>query len=143
VSWIWSRISLDLALFWLDERKSFASSRYDFQPRSQIGFRVVAKSAGSKNLILHQWMPYSMDRSFKITVFSTEKGSRTLFKFRPIQITHGISKSLSRPFNTVPLKSYYVSPRTPYVMLHTICMPQIFQILHIIILNDGLGRVTA
>jgi hypothetical protein len=51
----------------------------DFQPWSQIGIRVVAKSAGSKNLILHLWMRYSKGRSFKTAYFvNGKKGSRTL-----------------------------------------------------------------
>jgi hypothetical protein len=29
-----------------------------FQPRSQIGIRVVAKSAGAEYEILHLWLPY-------------------------------------------------------------------------------------
>jgi hypothetical protein len=51
VLWIWIWIILDHDLFWLDLDlwKRCGSTWCDFQPRSQIGIRVVAKCEGSEN----------------------------------------------------------------------------------------------
>jgi hypothetical protein len=56
--------------------KSYDSSWWEFQPSSPIGIRVVAKSAGSKYLILHLWMPYFIGRSLEKGDFYMEKRLR-------------------------------------------------------------------
>jgi hypothetical protein len=45
-----------------------------FQRWSQIGIRVVVKSAGFDNLILHLWVAYSNGSNFKMVGFQTKKG---------------------------------------------------------------------
>jgi hypothetical protein len=80
VLWIW--IIWDPDLFWLDPDhwKSCGSSRYDFQPLSQTGNRVVGKSAGSENLILPHIYECPTQRAVDIKrpIFKEKKGSRTL-----------------------------------------------------------------
>jgi hypothetical protein len=80
---------MDPGLFLLvqDPRKSYkvqgAGGR--FQSQIRIGIRVVAKSAGSENIILHlQYVCHTRRRSFETADFSTEK------VFTPVLLPEGL-----------------------------------------------------
>jgi hypothetical protein len=79
VMWIWIQINLDPDLFWLepDPWKSCGSLGCDFHPLYQNGIRVVAKSAGSENLILYLW-PKLSAVALKQLFFKQKKGFANL-----------------------------------------------------------------
>jgi hypothetical protein len=74
-------IRLDLDLFWQIRilERTMAVRSTNFQPWSQTGIQVIAKSVVVENRILHLRMPHSQGCSvdLKRPIFKRKKGSRT------------------------------------------------------------------